>query len=296
MQRFFSYLNKLANKNQLRKEKFNQLSYQQKFSYLKNNFQMLGIGSSRITFLINSGKVIKLARNDAGKAQNKVEFDNLLKLKSKFIPKAFDRSPDSIWIEMEFVPPVKSFFQFANYFDLPESTITYLFYLIKAYNLNDFDNLLKIKESFVNKNYELEYSKFDYSTTIIKNKEKIDQINAIIKNQELSDLYKFIFKNLKGSKEDLSDKYNIGNFGIINDQIKIIDLGFDDFVSEIYYPLNDFDDPKQYTDPELFINEEKRPFEEYLSPDPHNVLPSISKIDLKRKEKSPFNNQITLKP
>ena len=292
MQRFFSYLNKLANKNQLRKEKFNQLSYQQKFSYLKDNFQMLGIGSSRITFLINSGKVIKLARNDAGKAQNKVEFDNLLKLKSKFIPKAFDRSPDSIWIEMEFVPPVKSFFQFANYFDLSEHTILYFFSL----NLINLNSLPKIKDNLINKNFQLEYNDFDFSREINLNKRNIDNINVIINNYKFMELYKFIFSNLKGSIGDLTSAFNIGNFGIINDQIKIIDLGFDDFVSEIYYPLNDFDDPQQYTDPELFINEEKRPFEEYLSPDPHNVIPSISKIDLKRKEKSPFNNQITFKP
>lgn len=293
MQRFFSFLSKLANKTQLRKEKFNLLSYKDKLHYLKNNFQILGIGSSRITFLINSGKVIKLAKNNAGKAQNKVEFDNLLKLKSKFIPKAFDKSPDSIWIETEFVLPINSIKQFANYFNLSEYTIAY-FFSLRIENLNE---ISEIKNDLINRNIFLaKDTMFNFSQKIELNKKYIDYLDSISNNSKFIELYSFIFHNLKGSIGDLTSISNISNFGISNDQIKIIDLGFDEFVSDIFYPLNDFNDPDQFSDPELFINDQQRPFQEYSSPDPHNKLPSISKINLKRKEPKQFNENVTLKP
>lgn len=293
MQRFFSFLSKLANKNQLRKEKFNSLPYKNKLYYLKDNFQILGIGSSRITFLINSGKVIKLAKNNAGKAQNKVEFDTLLKLKSKFIPKAFDKSPDSIWIEMEFVLPINSLKQFANYFNLSEYTIAYFFSL----NVKSFDQISKIKNNLINQNNLLKNDEiFDHSKKIKLNEKYIKDLDLIFNNSKFVELYSFIFDNLKSSIGDLTDISNISNFGISNDQIKIIDLGFDEFVSDIFYPLNDFNDPDQFSDPELFINDQQRPFQEYSSPDPHNKLPSISKIDLKRKEPKQFNDEVTFKP
>jgi len=297
MNKYFKYIEKLASKNQIRKEKFNSLSYKEKVQYLKDNFQLLGTGSSRITFLINSGKVIKLARNDAGVAQNKVEFDNLLKYKSKFIPKAFDRSPDSVWIETEFVRPVKNFSEFCRYFKIKESLMEKLFLMLRT-----FRSMLEIKfkiKDLESKNELLSKdTDFDFSNKIKENKFNIYLLSFVIHRQDLNELYTFIYDNLVDSIGDFTAKNNIQNFGIINDQIKIIDLGFDEAVADIFYPMMESEksiDPQENQDPVLIQNGKERQFIEYNTKDPHNKLKELKKKVWTRNPKN-YNTQVTYKP
>src|ERR1700749_760360 len=49
-----------------------------RLKYCKEHFQRLGAGSSRIVFLLPDGKVLKLAKNAKGLAQNNVESDYVL--------------------------------------------------------------------------------------------------------------------------------------------------------------------------------------------------------------------------
>ena len=55
-------------------EKFKQLRYNDEMlQYASNFLEELGVGSSRKAFILSTKKVIKIARNEAGKAQNEAE-------------------------------------------------------------------------------------------------------------------------------------------------------------------------------------------------------------------------------
>jgi hypothetical protein len=65
-----------------------------------------GIGGSRNTYVLSSKKAIKVAKNGRGLEGNKIEFENLKKYDSVWLPKVFNRANDYSWIEVEFVRPL----------------------------------------------------------------------------------------------------------------------------------------------------------------------------------------------
>ena len=71
--------------------------------------QPVGQGSSRIVFQIDDNRVLKLALNNKGVAQNKAEAHCYQQSDSNndLFPRIFDMSPDGLWIDCEFVLPAE---------------------------------------------------------------------------------------------------------------------------------------------------------------------------------------------
>jgi GNAT superfamily N-acetyltransferase len=77
-------------------------SFNQRINYCEENLQRISSGSSRIVYKIDDEKVLKLAKNKKGLAQNEVEseFSGYYDI-SDIVARVFDVDPDNLWIEME---------------------------------------------------------------------------------------------------------------------------------------------------------------------------------------------------
>jgi hypothetical protein len=78
-----------------------------RYGFLKNKLPIIGVGSSRAVFKLSSKKVLKVAINGGGIAQNKVEYNSFAKHpNSKWIPKIYKVAEDYSWLVCELVRPL----------------------------------------------------------------------------------------------------------------------------------------------------------------------------------------------
>jgi hypothetical protein len=73
-------------------------TYTARKEYAERNLEHLSSGSSRIVYLTNNKTIIKLAKNDRGIAQNKVESNP--KMQSKHLNKVLSYAKNYTWIEV----------------------------------------------------------------------------------------------------------------------------------------------------------------------------------------------------
>lgn len=79
--------------------------YRDAYNYcVKHMGDNVGMGSSRAVFQIDDERVLKLAINDRGIAQNKVEARSN-DMKSPLFPFIYNVAPNYLWLETEFVLP-----------------------------------------------------------------------------------------------------------------------------------------------------------------------------------------------
>lgn len=84
-------------------EKFKTIrSFNQRIKYCEEHLQRISSGSSRIVYKIDDEKVLKLAKNKKGLAQNELEatyssYNDL----SDILARTFDSADDNTWVEME---------------------------------------------------------------------------------------------------------------------------------------------------------------------------------------------------
>lgn len=79
-----------------------QTSYAAKKRYVEQHLKRIGSGSARIVYLVDNSKVLKLAKNDKGIAQNQVESQGYFQNEyADVITKLFNTDYDDYWIEME---------------------------------------------------------------------------------------------------------------------------------------------------------------------------------------------------
>lgn len=77
-------------------------SFSKRVAYCNQHLQRLSSGSGRIAYKIDEEKVLKLARNEKGIAQNGVERDSYVQdAYGDIVAKVFEVDPDDLWIEME---------------------------------------------------------------------------------------------------------------------------------------------------------------------------------------------------
>lgn len=81
-------------------------SFAGRVDYCRSKLKYLGRGSSRMVFEIDDEKVLKLAYNRKGVAQNEAEADPMLRNYNMFA-EVFDVHPTYQWIEMEKAVPAK---------------------------------------------------------------------------------------------------------------------------------------------------------------------------------------------
>lgn len=77
-------------------------SFNQRIKYCQENLQRISSGSSRIVYKIDDEKVLKLAKNTKGVAQNEVEhqYGNDYVLED-IVANVFEVDENNLWIEME---------------------------------------------------------------------------------------------------------------------------------------------------------------------------------------------------
>lgn len=81
-------------------------SFSGRVKYCEQHLQRLSSGSSRIVYQIDDEKVLKLAKNQKGIAQNQNESDYYLQSNELFA-KVFDVDDNGLWIEMELARKAK---------------------------------------------------------------------------------------------------------------------------------------------------------------------------------------------
>jgi hypothetical protein len=79
-------------------------TYHARVKYAEANLEHLSSGSSRVVYLTNKKTVIKLAKNDKGIAQNKVEADP--KMKSKHLNTILSHAKNCAWIETNYLDKI----------------------------------------------------------------------------------------------------------------------------------------------------------------------------------------------
>lgn len=84
-------------------EEFAKLSsFNQRVQYAERNLQRISSGSSRIVYKIDDTKVLKLAKNKKGLAQNEVEIDfSNDYMWDGMIAEIFNYDENGLWVEME---------------------------------------------------------------------------------------------------------------------------------------------------------------------------------------------------
>jgi hypothetical protein len=84
-------------------EEFKKLnSFNSRIKYCETHLQRIGGGSSRIVYKIDDEKVLKLAKNKKGLAQNEVEaeYSNYNDL-SDVLARVYEYDDNNLWVEME---------------------------------------------------------------------------------------------------------------------------------------------------------------------------------------------------
>lgn len=79
-----------------------QKSYAAKKRYLAQHLKKIGAGTAREVYLVDNTKVLKLAKNDKGVAQNSVESQGFIQQRySDVVAQVFASDDNDYWIEME---------------------------------------------------------------------------------------------------------------------------------------------------------------------------------------------------
>jgi len=82
-------------------EEFKQIrSFSERVRYCENRLRRISSGSGRIVYQIDDQKVLKLAKNQKGIAQNEVESDNFLQSYS-IVARVFEGDDNDTFVEME---------------------------------------------------------------------------------------------------------------------------------------------------------------------------------------------------
>jgi len=86
-------------------------SFNQRVAYCKSRLYRLGTGSSRIAYVVDSDKVLKIAKNAKGVAQNMAESDNTPPLNDvggELFAQVIESDENGLWLEQERAEPVRA--------------------------------------------------------------------------------------------------------------------------------------------------------------------------------------------
>jgi hypothetical protein len=94
-------------------------SFNQRIQYCERNLQRISSGTSRIVYKIDDTKVLKLAKNNKGLAQNEIEVGfSEDYMWDGIVAQIFDYDQNNLWVEMELARKVtpKKFFEIIGFF------------------------------------------------------------------------------------------------------------------------------------------------------------------------------------
>lgn len=76
-------------------------SYAKRVKYCQEHLQKIGSGSSRVVFAVDNEKVLKVAKNEKGIAQNQEEMQDWRQSYYDCFAKVYDATEDGIFLEMQ---------------------------------------------------------------------------------------------------------------------------------------------------------------------------------------------------
>lgn len=86
------------------------------YNYARDNLHLLGKGSGRVAYAYSSGKVLKLAMNEKGFAQNEVEVSVSSRPETRgIIARIYEHDPGMMWVLAELVRPIRDHEEFLRY-------------------------------------------------------------------------------------------------------------------------------------------------------------------------------------
>lgn len=187
-------------------------SFKGKLEYVRLKLgKHLGKGSSRIVFPVDNDKVLKLAWNRKGIAQNEVEVDS--SRTHDITAEVFDYADDYSWIEMEKVTPFRSNVQ-----------------MIKAINMSS----IELYEVLFYISTLTEGPEYRYRSPILPNKFK--NWDDVWKDEFTSELIRFLIDYGLGGSRYAREYSQHKHYGVNSKgEIKLIDYGFNDRVYDEYY-------------------------------------------------------------
>jgi len=173
-------------------------TYSARKKYAEKNLKHLSSGSSRIVYLTPNKTVLKLAKNDKGIAQNKVEANS--KMKSKYLNNVIRKAQNYAWIEVAYL----------------EKITEKQFKKMTGLDFNDFGESVKFGLKSVSKH---------------KYRKKPDNFDAISN----SDIYKELVEIGKKFNLMPGDMARISSWGTKDGRPILIDSGLTKEVFEEYY-------------------------------------------------------------
>ena len=184
-------------------------SFAERIKYCEKNLQKISSGSSRIVYKIDEEKVLKLAKNKKGLAQNEVEIEySQYNDISDIVARVFNYEPNNLWVEMEL----------ARKLDKPQ------FKQITSFKWNDYVNAIH------NYGRDIKPTKYGYDWPVDK---KI--VEAMWEDEFVYSIFNFMgnYDIPSGDLERLS------TYGIVKrndgDAVVMIDYGLTSDVYDSYY-------------------------------------------------------------
>jgi len=191
-------------------EEFKNLkSFNQRVQYCESNLTRISSGSSRIAYKIDDTKVLKLAKNRKGIAQNNAEIEYSQDyMMDDVVAEVFQYDKNALWLEMELARPLTAA----------------MFYHIVGIPFNDYVMGINFHE------YELEPRKKSYKPT------RPDNMDAMWENEFVSRIFDTIGSYANFVSGDLN---RLSTYGVVKrdgqDTVVLIDYGLTTDVYNTHY-------------------------------------------------------------
>ena len=200
-------------------EEFGSLkSYAARVKYCNSRLRKIGSGSSRITYAVDDEKVLKLAKNKKGVAQNNVENQKWLSSYGLFA-EVYEYDDNGLWLEMQLARKAK----------------VSDFKRLTGYGFDVFCAYVDYVHSW--------YARRGYPAYSIPRNASFDQIFNSEKFQEGLDNYN-LFNSVQSylcdsQLEAVGDIKRISSWGVVSEngeeRLVMVDFGLDDEVFQNYY-------------------------------------------------------------
>lgn len=182
-------------------------SFKQRIKYCQENLQRISSGSSRIVYKIDDTKVLKLAKNQRGVAQNETEIEwGQDGYYGQILAKTIDSEPNGLWVEMQLARSVSKA-KFESFFGFTTN-------LLHEYLYNECNHQSRMK--------------FDIDPKVV---------NVLNENEFVNVLLNFIRDT--DSEKTFGDFAKLSSFGLVNrhgsEEIVFIDYGLTSAVYDSYY-------------------------------------------------------------
>lgn len=180
-------------------------SFKKRINYCNDNLKRISSGSSRVVYMIDDEKVLKLAKNRKGLAQNEVEVDYSSEyMLEGIVAPVYDSHPDNLWLEM----------------GLATKLTKSLFNKISGYNWEDYINAI---------------TKYTYTASGGKQGYDVAMDEELYSNMWEDEFIYEIFQYVGNYDVNPGDLTRLSTYGVINDDIVLIDYGLTHDVYNGYY-------------------------------------------------------------